>query len=385
MKNFNMARFTKQRGVSLVELMVALVIGLVVSLAVYTVLTTNEGRKRTITSTNDIDQVGVYASYQLDRAIRSAGSGFSAGLNPRANATTPAAMYAFGCTLNVSSSGNALIPKSGAFTAPFASVPQALHLAPVVIVDGSTSAGDVIIAAQGSAGLSESVNNLVAAATSGAVTLRNVVGFRASDKMLLVGTNADSTALAGAPCFLEQVSSSFAPVVGNNISLNLDTGSGYYLNPSSFSQTTIALNMGATPNFNMYAVGSNNVLMKYDLLLPESNGTNPSEFADSIYSLQAVYAVNNAGVTTWESPTGAYSASSLLDGSAAANQKLQNIKAVRIAIVTRTNLLEKEVVSPTKITLFSSIGKDTDVSLSDQHYRYKVTETSIPVRNALAL
>ena len=67
-----------EQGFSLIELMVALVIGLVVSLAIYGVLNVNEAHKRTTTSVNDIDQSGTYAIYQLDKIIRSAGSGLAA-------------------------------------------------------------------------------------------------------------------------------------------------------------------------------------------------------------------------------------------------------------------------------------------------------------------
>ena len=72
--------YSKQSGFSLIELLVAMIIGLIVSLAVYTVLTTFEARKRTTTSVNDTSQANTYALYQLDKKLRSAGSGFSAGL-----------------------------------------------------------------------------------------------------------------------------------------------------------------------------------------------------------------------------------------------------------------------------------------------------------------
>jgi len=48
-------------GFSLIELMVAATIFLVLSIAIFQVLSTNEGQKRTTTSVNDIDQAGNYA------------------------------------------------------------------------------------------------------------------------------------------------------------------------------------------------------------------------------------------------------------------------------------------------------------------------------------
>lgn len=88
---FTHSKFRHQSGLSLVELMVAMVIGLIVSLAVFSVLQTFEGRKRSTTSVNDIDQAGNYALYTLDKLLRSAGSGLS---------QSDGAM--FGCTLSAS-------------------------------------------------------------------------------------------------------------------------------------------------------------------------------------------------------------------------------------------------------------------------------------------
>ena len=67
--------------------MVTLVIGSVLSLAIFGVLAVAEGLKRTTTSVNDIKQTGNYAMYTIDKWVRSAGSGFA-----------QSAAYAFGCT-----------------------------------------------------------------------------------------------------------------------------------------------------------------------------------------------------------------------------------------------------------------------------------------------
>ena len=66
-----------QRGLTLIEMLVAMVIGLVVVLAVTSVVSLGEARKRSTTSTNDMNQSGSYAAYMIDRLLRSAGSGFA--------------------------------------------------------------------------------------------------------------------------------------------------------------------------------------------------------------------------------------------------------------------------------------------------------------------
>ena len=64
-----------QRGVTLIELLVSMVIALVLTLAVTSIVIVGESHKRTTTSTNDTSQSGAYALVVLDRALRSAGSG----------------------------------------------------------------------------------------------------------------------------------------------------------------------------------------------------------------------------------------------------------------------------------------------------------------------
>jgi type IV pilus assembly protein PilW len=137
----------------------------------------------------------------------------------------------------------------------------------------------------------------------------------------------------------------------------------------------------------MFGVGANNTLFRYDVMLP-SSAENPSQVAEGVYSMHAIYGVGAApGELVWTPPTGAYSSTSLLDGSAVANQNLRNIKAVRIALIMRTSLPEKVNVSPATLDVFESTGAGTNVTvnLTNARYRYRVVETTIPIRNALAL
>jgi type IV pilus assembly protein PilW len=392
-----------QVGVSLIELMVALVIGLVVSLAVFTVLNTNEARKRTTTSTNDIDQSAAYASYQLDKALRSAGSGFVSGVNMNDSSgaasfpNTPAADYTLGCLLKAAKGGATVIPVATAYPAPFDNVIStisAIRVAPIIIIDGGSSVrGDVIIAMQGSGGLSESINNLVAAPATSQLIMTNTAGFTASDKMLLVSTN-NAKSIAGGNCMIQQVTTPFnAAAITNGA---VDLAGDYYqasiggVNITGFSAASVALNLGKLPAFSMFGVGANNTLFKYDLLLPKvttGDDRNPMEYVDGVYQLEAIYGVAaTSGALTWTPPTGIFSAATLLNGSAASNTNLKNIKAVRIALVMRTSLAEKDVVSSGQTKLFDNVGSALTLDTSaDNHYRFRVIESTIPVRNALAI
>lgn len=400
-----------QTGFSLIELMVGLVIGLIVSLAVYTVLTNNEGRKRTITSTNDIDQAGSYALYQLDKAIRSAGSGFMAGINPNNQLSgqvslpnTPAANYTLGCLLKVAKGGTTLIPSGTAYPAPFATVKTTLasgiRVAPIIILQGLATRGDVLMVMSGSGGLSESVNPLTAAPATTALTLANSAGFRELDRILLTDAGSTSEPVAGANCMIEQVKPGYVQDKDKSV---VDLGNGtaeqgdYYqaaiggVSLTAFKNTAIALNLGRQPTFSLFGVGPNNTLFRYDLLRATDTSTdpNPMEYVDSVYQLEALYGISpTKGALTWQAPTGDYAAATLLNGSAASNANLKNIKAVRVALVMRTNLLEKNNVSGSSLVLFESTDTTNKMTINttgNEKFRFKVIESTIPIRNALAI
>lgn len=390
-------RTNSESGVTLIELMVAMIIGLIVSLAIYTVLSTFEGRKRTTTSVNDIDQTASYASYLIDKSLRSAGTGFTGGLNPKSTSSstnsTPlaAANYSLGCLLKVNRGATVLVPKAAAYPAPFATVPLAPRLVPIVIFDNIATNGDVLMTMGGSGGLSESVNNLSAAPAASTITLTSVAGITANDRVLLLGTN-NSSPIAGTPCIMNQVVSTFVQGTGTTFSAGLASGtSDYRVDPTTYAasitSTGVLFNLGKTPSFLMFGVGANNTLFRYDMLQP-NGAQNPSQVADGVYSMHAIYGVGaTPGSLVWTAPTGAFSSASLLNGTAAANLNLRNIKAVRIALVMRTSLPEKEIVSPATLNIFESTGPATTVSvaLTNTRYRYRVVESTIPIRNALTL
>lgn len=404
MTNFKSKKIKPQaeHGVTLIELMVALVIGMIVSLAIYTVFSNFEGRKRTTTSVNDIDQTASYASYLIDKSLRSAGTGFTGGLNPKSTSSSTnslplaAANYSLGCLLKINRGGSVLVPRPAAYPAPFATVPQAtIRLAPIVIFDnianGVANNGDVLMTMGGSGGLSESVNNFSAPPAANSITLTNVAGISANDRILLVGTN-NASPMPGTPCIMDQVVSTFVQGTGSTFSAGLASGANdYRVDPTTYSSTInstgILFNLGKFPTFHMFGVGANNTLFRYDMMLPNS-AENPSQVADGVFSMHAIYGVGAMpGELVWTPPTGAYSAANLLNGSALANQNLRNIKAVRIALIMRTSLPEKVDVSLGTLNVFESTGVATTVAvnLTNRRYRYRVVETTIPIRNALAL
>ena len=74
-----MMRRRVQAGLTLIELMIAILISMILSIAVMKVMSTFEGKRRTLGSSSDLDSAGNLAMFQLDRWIRSAGTGFVQG------------------------------------------------------------------------------------------------------------------------------------------------------------------------------------------------------------------------------------------------------------------------------------------------------------------
>src|SRR6266705_6570763 len=66
-----------ERGFSMVELLVAMLIGLIGMIIIFQVFEVSEGIKRTTTSGGDAQQNGAIALYDMERDLRNAGMGFN--------------------------------------------------------------------------------------------------------------------------------------------------------------------------------------------------------------------------------------------------------------------------------------------------------------------
>ncbi len=92
---------------------------------------------------------------------------------------------------------------------------------------------------------------------------------------------------------------------------------------------------------------------------------------------------NDGSVDTWQPATGLWSAANLpLQPQAT----WQQIRAVRLAIVTRSDQFETDPVTPGPLEMFCTTSPCAVAMTLDsdaQHYRYKVLETTVPFRNAL--
>jgi len=373
-----------QRGFTLVELMVAVVIGLVVTLAASGIVIRGESTRRVTTSANDVGQNGSYLAYTLDKAIRSAGSGF-----------VQTWRSTFGCTLRVARAGATILPRGNAFPAPFAALPHTVRMAPVVIHAGAGADGsDVLQVMTGNAGFGEApAPVLTGSVTASSVRLRNTLGLRGNDLMLLVED--------GQGCIVQQVEATFVggladllPFAGAYAAATVD---GVDLASLGVANPLQSLQLGSAsaanpPLFQLYGVGADDTLFAYDLLRL-ANGDRPLPMAEGVATLRALYGVdtNDDGlVDAWVAADAApWDAASLLDGSVAARDNLRRILAVRVALVLRSTLVEKDVVAPAALPLFADLPGAVQASYAVapalQQRRHRALEFTVPLRNLLLL
>ncbi|MDR3429822.1 PilW family protein [Silvimonas sp.] len=376
------------RGFSMVELMVTLVIGLLVSLAIFSVLKISEGRKRTITSVNDIGQTGNYAMFQIDSLVRSAGSGFS-GL-PDAT---------FGCTLNGMFNGTPATSIFGqTLASPFATllanIGGAFRLSPVIIAKNASSAGsDVLIIMGGNSGMAEFPATLSIAPTNTSVSVGSTTGYGTNDIVLVTGQTSGNDRTN---CYLEQVktvSPTGLDFTNGNYSMNIP------MSDSSLWDGAMVVNFGNiakgnAPTMTLLGVGDNNTLYSYDLLKTNTlTAGNVELVADGIAEMHAVYGVDDgSGGITWVDPSGTYSAANLLNPPANTSSLLSSIKAIRIGLLTQSALPEKTAVSSgATVQMFSDLtpagtpapSYSRTLNGTEQNYRFRTIESTIPIRNVL--
>lgn len=391
---------------SLIELMIALLIASIVTLSIFAVMSTFEGRKRTTTSVNDANQAGNYALHLLDKLVRSAGSGYvQAGPPPNADNTDRVAT-AFGCRLLVANGATTVLPRGSALPVPFENVNTgtagSLRLAPVIVAPSQSRGtgfngerSDVLLMMAGAAGFGEVPLTLSGPIAANNMPVVSAVSIAAGDLVLL----ADQPTPADVEdCMVQQVSSGFtAAPIGLTGAYSPTTVAG--VSRAIYDDKSVAIKLGHPtnnpPNFVAIGVGDNTTLMSYDLLQARSPAL--QAVADNVYEMHAVYGVDDnddGSVNSWVDPrtnSGAFAVTTLMNGTAASAGRIAQIKAIRVALILRSNLQEKAAdasanpFTPASFTLFQSVGLDRlrNLTADEQRFRYRVIEATIPVRNAL--
>lgn len=341
----NNRRINSQLGFSLIEIMVGLVIGLLASLVIMQVFATFEGQKRTTTGSADAQTNGSIALFTMQRDIQMAGFGLSL-------FDTQNSPLQCNPSVTVNHDGNAATPNIDMF--------------PIQITDGGAAGSDTVVVRYATDG----------ANAKGGVAIK-IIGPAPAVPTIGVDNNfscnnGDVVLLSnGSTCSMTKV---------NDPDLNIDTTHITLLDSTG---AAIGGSVACIGNWNQFTYAiANNQLQRNDARnLPAA--TTP--IVSDIVSIKAQYGVSavadNNQITEWVSATAPWDAPSIADRN--------RIKAVHIAVVARNGLYEKEVVTAAAPVIWADVGAsaapviDLSGDANWQHYRYRVYETIIPLRNMI--
>jgi len=406
-----------ERGFSMVELLVAMLIGLIGMIIIFQVFEVSEGIKRSTTSGGDAQQNGVIALYTMERDFKNAGMGF--------NDTTFA-----GCNIIGFDNKRA--------TPNFPPAGVTMKLAPVFITSGAaTTAPDQIAVLYGSqpqaAGSVPLFSNMDLA-QNGAEPLfvTNPFGYSAGDVLVLVepGTVKNCSVMEVTAINANQLTHNLISYVAAgtarnprfnqagglgvvyqgvgtaNVSRVFNLGNLYYLPPGG----TAPVNL---PVYNFYALANGSLTVTSQLVIDNGQPLVTS-VADNIVHMRALYGLDdgiNDGVTVTYNIGAPVKGDGKIDRyvdaatfNALAPVPWANLIAVRIAVVSRSALPEKpssgNLGDPCDATVSepqwtgspwaaAGLNYKTRLDVSSivaapddwKCYRYRVFETTIPLRN----
>jgi len=273
--------------------------------------------------------------------------------------------------------------------------PVPMRAIPVLITDGGVDGSgnalpDTIAVVGGNPAGTVFKSKVTSTPASTTVVLDNSLGIYAGDYMLATTTVGN--------CVLGQVSTNTAAT--NTIGLSAAS-----VPSTGFNGAGYLFDLGAQPNFSLYGVNTTTAqLTTFDMLQLTTGPTAGTVLpvADGIVQIKALYGVDDGAsnaaipgsgtlgddiIDEWvKAVGGTWSSASILASQTTAAQAVQQIKAIRLVVVARSQLPEKstDYTGPTQMTLFSDLPAALQSKINlDPQYRYKVYDTTIPIRNAV--
>ncbi len=387
-----------ERGFSMVELMVAMLIGLIGMIIIFQVFEVSEGIKRTTTSGGDAQQNGAVALYVVEHDLRNAGMGFNdvsyAGCKVVAYDSKRAAPDFTMKLVPVSITPGATAKVPDQFTVLYGS--GALVANPTVLTTIMADGNSDLLLANTYATRPGDLLVLLWPGTANDCSLVEVTGQPGSTNRFehkpgvsyqLLGTLTNETARFNRPTGLTVAYGGVGSPTGNVTRL---------YNLGNLYEPTNRANI---PVNNTYAIDASNSLTVTAAFVskeaPSAPLTNP--VADNIVHMRALYGVDDgvgdASVTIKNGGVNV-AGDGLVDRfvdaatfNALPTPPWQFLIAVRVAIVARSALAEKATgaggACETTMAFPAWSGGTFDLSADPnwQCYRYRVFETTVPLRN----
>lgn len=347
----------RQRGMSLVEILVAMMIGLIGVLIISQVYITSDNFNRSTLGEGGAQTNGVIALYQIERDARMGGYGI-------------ANSFALGCG-QVAWYHTPDYSPNITFGSPLA----AITVAPVVITTNATpSVSDTVTVMYSNTSERAVPTSVISFATTpAAVTVDGTLGFDASNVILIV-----KRATSGG-CAMARVSSAPSATL-ISFAAGTNNPNNWASFPTGYTTNDIVFNLG-TPVIRTYSVNATTKKLQSQNLFAAA-GTAAEALVDGIADLRAQYGKDtnaDGAVDAWNATAPTSSA------------EWQQVLAVRVGILARIGNYEKPSGTDCDATVnapswsggnFQAIDVATATS-PDRCYRYRVFETTIPLRNMI--
>lgn len=339
-----------QDGFGLVELMVSVVVGLMAVLAIMSVFVTSESQKRTTTGGVDAQENALVSLVSIERDVRVAGLGI-VGLGC-------SSIGAYNAALSPSTFSFDPMPVSIAFDTPAAGTDS------LTIVNSASPFGNVPTTLSGTMATSDD-----------AMSAANGDGFSQGDVVMISEPSRGCTLLqASADGVNGGTNWTIAHAAGGAYPHNPPAGTNIF--PAGGYPTGARVtNMGALVRREYFVQGTS--LMMRNLSIPDSTAApvNPAPIVDGIVAIRAQYGRD----TNADGYIDVYDTTAPTDAA--------QLVAVRIAVVARSGQLEKLAVSPATLVLWNggttANGGAVTLDATAQQYRYKVHQTTVPLRNVI--
>jgi len=373
----------RQAGMSLVELMVGMLIGLIGIIIITHIYVTNEQQKRATTASGGAQTNGAIALFAIERDLRQAGFGLNhsraltCNCNPGANMGCSAVQYFFGGSYSFPPAGSVVGARNG------------LTIYPVIITDAPNKPDTLSIFYGSDRERVLATQMTFAMANSGSdIQVDGTSGFDAGDLIVLQN---------GATCAMVRVTGTTADAIQHNGG-SFNPGGGGSL--PAFPQGSFIFNLGQAPAWRSYGVAydttdptiNKGVLQLTDNFRVLTAGAVSEDIMTNIYDLQAQYGKDTDGdgdIDLWtkQLPTVA--------GSNFTPAELMQIKAVRVAVLARNEEWVKPAV-PGTCDATTAANRPTWGGTANlpfptfdapgalpSCYKFRVLETVVPLRNMI--
>ena len=364
---------SRQTGFSLVEIMVAVVIGMMGILIITQAYISSDNFNRATIGEGGAQTNGLIALYSIERDVRTSGYGI-------ADST------ALGC-------GEIFwyyAPNYSQNITAGSTLPR-IRLAPIYITTNGAApdALTVMYAADNERMVPTTVKTFTAATSR--VTVDSKIGFSVNDRILLVR--------AGAGCTLTQVTAVTDAITDpNNKDLQLNPGTplnpvAWGAFPTTYAIGDLVFNLGANPVIRTYSIANGRLVLNDTL--QQAAGVAGIELIDGIVDLRAQYGMDNGVDNGTVSSTTFAPSDGRVDqfsNTAPVNSaQWQQVLSMRLGVLARIGTFEKpdaagECQTTTAQPTWSggTFGAvDVTAASQDRCYRYRVFETIIPLRNMI--